>query len=294
MGCKIGKTIENKIAIRNKLLQEFVAELLGTFLLMWMGLGANAMFFLDPHPNTFLSLQLAWGLSVALAVWMSFGVSGGHINPAVTLALAVVGRLKWIKVPIYWLAQYLGAFFGAACVYLVYYDALNNFDGGHRTVVGVNGTAGIFGTFPQPYVSTLIGFVDQVYGTMLLLMFVMALTDRNNAAAPPSNFVPLCVGIVVTVIGMTFGMNCGFPINPARDLSPRIFTAVAGWGFEVFTACNVWSWVPVVAPHVGGVLGAWIYIVAIGAHLRPHEQPVDTDTKRRELEVLSGGVDSKN
>jgi len=79
----------------------------------------------------------------------------------------------------------------------------------------------------------------QVYGTMLLLMFVMALTDRNNAAAPPSNFVPLCVGIVVTVVGMTFGMNCGFPINPARDLSPRIFTAVAGWGFEVFTCVCV-------------------------------------------------------
>jgi len=70
---------------------------------------------------------------------------------------------------------------------------------------------------------------------MLLLLFAMALTDRHNSAAPPRNCIPLCMGIVVTVIGMTFGMNCGYPLNPARDLSPRIFTAVAGWGFEVFT-----------------------------------------------------------
>jgi len=70
---------------------------------------------------------------------------------------------------------------------------------------------------------------------MLLLLFVMALTDRHNSAAPPRSFVPLSIGIVVAVIGMTFGMNCGYAINPARDLSPRIFTAIAGWGFEVFT-----------------------------------------------------------
>jgi len=70
---------------------------------------------------------------------------------------------------------------------------------------------------------------------MLLLLFVMALMDSRNIAAPPQNFAPICIGVIVTVIGMTFGMNCGYPINPARDLSPRIFTAVAGWGFEVFT-----------------------------------------------------------
>lgn len=282
MGYKIGKTIQSKITTNNKLVQEFIAELLGTFLLLGVGLGANMMYVLHPRLNTFLTLQLAWGFTVALAVWTCFAVSGGQINPAVTLAMAVVGRLKWIKVPVYWLAQYLGAFFGAAFVYLVYYDALNHFDGGHRTVVGVNATAGIFATFPQPYLSTLGGFVDQVCGTMLLLLFIMALTDRHNTAAPSPNFAPICFGVVVTVIGMTFGMNCGYPINPARDLSPRIFTAVAGWGFEVFTACNVWSWVPVVAPHVGGVLGAWIYIAAIGAHLRHREQPVDVDSKQHE------------
>lgn len=275
---KCGERILNRIAIRHQLAREFLAELVGTFCLLAMALGANAMYVLPPRLNSFLAVQFAWGFSVAMGVWTCLGVSGGHINPAVTLAMAVVGRLQWIKVPVYWLAQYIGAFVGAACVYLVYYDALNNFDGGYRSVVGVNATAGIFATFPQPYLTTFGGFTDQVYGTMLLLLFVMALTDDKNAA-PPSNLVPVLVGIVVTGIGMTYG-NCGFAINPARDLSPRIFTAMAGWGTEVFTAYNSWSWVPVVAPHIGGVLGALIYMAGVGAHHHDAQPvPVSDDTK---------------
>ncbi|KAK3746530.1 hypothetical protein QZH41_007379 [Actinostola sp. cb2023] len=160
--------------------------------------------------------------------------AGAHMNPAVTLAFAVARKLSWVKVPVYWLAQLLGAMFASACVYGVYIDALNAFDGGVRQVLGPNGTAGIWATYPQPFLSTANGFGDQVFGTMLLVSCIFAILDKNNNA-PDKGAAPVLIGLTVFVIGTAFGFNSGYAINPARDLGPRIFTAMAGWGGEVFT-----------------------------------------------------------
>ena len=112
-------------------------------------------------------------------------------------------------------------------------DALNKYDGGARAVTGVNGTAGIWATYPKDYLSIGNGFGDQICGTALLLACVLAINDNKNMK-PPKGMVPFCIGMVVAVIGMAFGYNCGYAINPARDLGPRIFTAIAGWGTKVF------------------------------------------------------------
>ncbi|XP_048581330.1 aquaporin-9 isoform X2 [Nematostella vectensis] len=204
-------------------------------------------------------------MGVTMGCYMAGGVSGAHMNPAVTVAFAVVRRLRWWKVPVYILAQMLGAFTASACVYGVYYDALNNFDGGTRQILGPKGTAGIWATYPQPFLTTWVGFADQLFATALLVSGVFAIVDKKNVG-PDRTIAPVLIGLLVFVIGATFGFNCGYAINPARDLGPRLFTAVAGWGSGVFTAGNNWSWVPCVGCIIGGILGAWFYMALIEVH----------------------------
>jgi MIP family channel proteins len=181
------------------------------------------------------------------------------LNPAVTLTLAVRRGFPWRKVVPYSAAQLAGAFAGAFVTFVTYREAFDRFDGGVRQILGPQATAGIFATYPQPFLSTFPGgFVDQVVGTALLLLMIFALTDAKNLAPDPK-FAPLVVGLVVVVIGMTFGYNAGYAINPARDLGPRLFTAVAGWGSGVFRAGSGWWWVPIAGPLVGGLIGGFAY-----------------------------------
>jgi glycerol uptake facilitator-like aquaporin len=165
----------------------------------------------------------------------------------------------------YSLAQLGGAFCGAAVTFLTYREALDHFDGGVRSVAGPHATAGIFATYPQPFLSLAGGIVDQVVGTALLLLLVLAIGDGKNFAPEP-RLGPILVGAAVVLIGMTFGYHAGYAINPARDLGPRLFTLVAGWGGEVFSAGNGWWWVPIVGPLLGGVLGGWTYDALIARH----------------------------
>jgi MIP family channel proteins len=223
------------------LAREMAAEFLGTFILIVFGAGVGAQFVLSSgSAGNYLSINLAWGLAVTMAIYVAGGVSGAHLNPAVTVALAVHRKFPWNKVLPYSLAQLLGAFAASATIFVVYREALNAFDGGVRQ----------------------IGFVDQVAGTALLVLLVLALVDEKNIA-PPANLAPVLIGLVVVVIGQAFGFNAGYAINPARDLGPRLFTAMAGWGSEVFRAGNHWWWIPIVGPLVGGVLGGYTYEVFI-------------------------------
>jgi MIP family channel proteins len=250
--------------------REAAAEFLGTFVLIMFGVGVVAQFVLGGGRNgQYLSVNLAWGLAVTMGAYVAAGVSGAHLNPALTLAVAVRRGFPWRKVLPYVAAQFAGAFTASAVVFVTYREALDAFDGGVRQVGGALGTAGIWATYPQPYLSTFPGgFIDQVVGTGLLVLVICALTDTRNSA-PQSKLGPLIVGLLVVVIGAAYGVNAGYAINPARDLAPRLFTAVAGWGSGVFTAGNHWWWVPVVAPCVGGVLGAFVYDLLIGSHHPP-------------------------
>jgi MIP family channel proteins len=251
--------------------RESLAELLGTFLILVFGTASVAQKILsDGALGSALSIHLSWGLGVALGVYASAGVSGAHLNPAVTLALAAFRGFPWRKVPAYVVAQTVGAFAGAAVTYLTYREAFCAFDGGVRQVVGEKATAGIFATYPQPFLSAFPGgFVDQVVGTALLMLGIFAISDRRNAG--PAQGGPVLVGALVVAIGMTFGFNAGYAINPARDLGPRLFTFLAGWGSEVWSAAGGWWWVPVVAPCLGGLLGALAYDLLITRHHPPEK-----------------------
>lgn len=244
--------------------RELAAECLGTLVLIAFGDGVVAQVVLSGGANgVYPSINIAWGLAVVIGVLVAGGVSGAHLNPAVTLALAVRRGFPWAKVLPYSAAQLLGAFLGAALVFMTYREAMAAFDGGVREIAGAHGTAGIFATYPQPYLSIAGGLVDQIVGTALLVVGVFAISDARNVGVP-GWLAALYVGLLVVAIGMAYGMNAGYAINPARDLGPRLFTAVAGWGGGVFSAGNGWWWVPVAGPLVGAVAGGAVYDVCIG------------------------------
>lgn len=247
--------------------RELLAEFLGTLVLMVFGLAVVAQVVLSQRTaGDYLSINIGWGMAVMFGCYVAFGVSGAHLNPAVTIGLAVHRGFPWSKVGPYVAVQVVAAFVGAAVVYLTYFEAINAFDGGVRMVVGETATAGIFATYPQPFLSTFPGgFLDQVVGTALLMGLVFAVVDRRNVAPIPS-LAPIVIGMIVLTIGMTFGYNSGYAINPARDLGPRLFTSVAGWGGEVFTTADYWWWVPIAGPIVGAVVGGWIYDLLVTRH----------------------------
>jgi len=247
--------------------REAAAEFLGTAVLLAFGSAVVAQVVLSGQTHGgYLSINIAWGLAVTMGVYVAGGVSGAHLNPAVTLAVAVHRDFPWSKVLPYMAAQIAGAFTGAAVTYLTYRAAFDRFDGGTRQVTGAKATAGIFATYPQNFLRTFPdGLIDQIVGTALLIAMIFALTDQKNLA-PEGRIVPIHFGLLVVLIGMTFGFNAGYAINPARDLGPRLFTFVAGWGSEVFRAGNHWWWVPIVGPLVGGVLGGAVYDQLVGRH----------------------------
>ncbi|MEO8361674.1 MAG: MIP family channel protein [Vicinamibacteria bacterium] len=247
--------------------REALAEFFGTFILIVFGSAAVAQVVLSGNANgTYISINIAWGMAVTMAIYCSAGVSGAHLNPAVTVALAAHRGFAWSKVVPYCLAQLAGAFAGAAVTYLTYREAFDRFDGGTRMVTGAKATAGIFATYPQDFLSNVPGgLIDQIVGTALLIILVLAIGDNKNFAAE-GRLQPILVGAAVVLIGMSFGYNAGYAINPARDLGPRLFTAMAGWGGGVFTAGNGWWWVPIVGPLIGGVLGGFVYDLCITRH----------------------------
>ena len=254
-----------------KLLAELIAEFLGTFVLMTFGEGVVAMVVLFPTKNPgeiihggFTNITLAWGLGVTMGIYVAGKISGAHMNPAVTLALAVFRGFPWTKVIPYSLAQTAGAFTAAALVFWNYLPAFRQAD------PQLDHTAGVFTTFPAFPTMLQAGFLDQVIGTALLLLLVFAITDELNSP-PGANLAPVLIGLVVVAIGMSFGGMHGYAINPARDFGPRLFTVFAGFRNNGLTdGVRVW-WVPVVAPLIGGLTGAGVYDFGIRRFLRRSE-----------------------
>jgi MIP family channel proteins len=228
-----------------------------------------------------MTITTAWGLAVALAVYLTGRQSGGHVNPAVTLALAMRGMFPRQRVLPYWGAQLAGAFVGAALVYALYAEAFLAFErdehilrgamaGGKLTGTAAGG-AGVFATYPA-FDVTWRNFLSEFVATSVLVIGVRALTDRRNAA-PGGYLEPLALGGLVWAIGLSLGGLTGYAINPARDLGPRLASAMLGWGIAVFQSHGGYFWIPIVAPFAGGLAGIFLYDFAIHRNLPPEGEP---------------------
>uniref|UniRef100_V9L5R5 Aquaporin-10-like protein n=1 Tax=Callorhinchus milii TaxID=7868 RepID=V9L5R5_CALMI len=257
--------MQRKLHLKNKLLRECLAEFLGVFLLIFIG-GAAVAQVQTTGKGSYLSINIGYGIGVMFAIYAAGGVSGAHLNPAVSISFCVLGKLIWWKVPFYIFSQTFGAFTAAAVIFTMYYDSIMHFTGGQLIADGGNlATGGIFATYPASFLTTRNGFIDQIVATGILLLVILSLNDsRNNE--PPDFLKPLLVGALVLVIGVAMGSNCGYPINPARDIGPRLFSYLAGYGPQVFTAGDHWWWVPIVAPVIGGLVGCFFYKILIEIH----------------------------
>ncbi|XP_030623879.1 aquaporin-7 [Chanos chanos] len=266
-------------SIKRQCIRVALAETLSTFVMMLFGLGSVAQVETgDGKFGEYLSINLGFGFGVAMGAHVGGKVSGAHMNAAVSFTMCVFGRLAWKMLPLYVITQFIGSFLAAGTVFFVYYDALMNYSGGNLTVSGPKATAAIFATYPAPYISISTGFLDQVVGTAILLLCLLALADKRNQPAPPGGE-SVVTGLLVLVIGISFGSNSGYAINPTRDLGPRVFTALAGWGLDVFRAGNSWWWVPLLAPLVGGVTGALIYTAFVEFHHPPCREDRENDDR---------------
>jgi glycerol uptake facilitator protein len=260
---------------------ELVAEFIGTFVLICFGDGVVAMAVAGLNQSgrgtqifqasgDWLLIGWGWGFAVTFAIYVAGGISGAHINPAVTVAFALRRGFPWSKVPSYIVAQVLGAFAGAALVYAVYKGAIDSYErANHITRGSPNSVAtySIFATFPAQYLHNWVGpLVDQIVGTAFLVAFVFAVVDEFNQPVR-SNLAPLIIGFVVVAIGISFGANAGYAINPARDFGPRLFADIAGYGKVAIPGdygnVNSYMWIPIVGPFVGGVIGALLYDLTI-------------------------------
>jgi glycerol uptake facilitator protein len=240
---------------------ELAAEFAGTMILILFGVGVVAQVVaggIGDHD----SIAWAWGLGVTLGVYVAGRLSGAHINPAVTIALAAFAGFSWRKVLPYIGAQTLGAFVAALLVRWNYTEVLAAADPGHTIK-----TQGVFSTLPGNGalpVSELGALRDQIIGTAILLFLILAITNIR-ATPPAANLAPLIIGLLVVGIGMAWGTNAGYAINPARDFGPRLASFVTGYGSAWRDQYgNLYFWVPIIGPIIGGLIGAGLYEALVG------------------------------
>ena len=234
----------------------FIGELIGTMVLILLGGGVVANVVLAKtkgNGSGWIVIATGWGFAVALAVYIAGWASGAHINPAVTLSLAVVGEQAWGEVPIYIAGQMLGGFLGAVLVWLAYLPHWAETEDKDAMLA-------VFCTAPAIR-HTLGNLLCEIIGTAMLLMGVLGIQNEHNELG--SGLGPYLIGILVFAIGLSLGGPTGYAINPARDLAPRIAHAIlpipgkrdADWSY---------AWIPIVGPIIGGVLGAVVYTFLFG------------------------------
>lgn len=267
----------------------FLGELLGTFLLVLFGCGSVAASVLLGAQVGLWQVAIVWGIGIALAIHLTSSLSGAHLNPAVTLASWAFAGFPARRIPGYFAAQFLGAFLAAAVVYLLFRPAFATFEAANgitRGAPGSEASAMVFGEFfPNPGGEALLperlatlslpqAFLVEAIATAVLVLVILGLTDLNNRSRPEGT-TPLFIGLTVTLlISLVAPLTMGC-FNPARDLAPRLFSSLAGWGSLPFTLNgNGWFVVYLIGPFVGGLAGGalWRFVLR-GAYARAAARP---------------------
>jgi glycerol uptake facilitator protein len=267
-------------------------EFLGTFLLVFFGCGSVATAVLTGAQVGIFQVAIVWGIGIATAIYLTASLSGAHLNPAVTIALAAGVRFSWRHVPKYIVAQFAGAFVASVAIFFLYRGSLIAFEHANGIVRGTPGSessAMIFGEyFPNPgghpftediraRVSHLTAIVAEIIGTAILMIVILGSTDERNGSRPKV-LTAVTIGLTVTILISLLGPLTMACFNPARDLAPRLFSAMAGWGAVPFTT-NGWGWltVYVVAPIVGALFGGVIYRSMLAPHYAARPSNLDSE-----------------
>ncbi|MCX6954739.1 MAG: aquaporin family protein [Verrucomicrobia bacterium] len=231
----------------------FAAELIGTMFLIILGDGVVANVVLNKtkgQNSGWIVITTGWAMAVVVGVYLANAASGAHLNPAVTIGLATIGKFSWAQVPVYIAAQMIGAFLGAVVVWLAYLPHW-------AATEDQAGKLAVFSTGPAIR-RPMANLITEIIGTVVLVGGVLAILRPENLVANSGfdkGFAPFLVGLLVWAIGLSLGGPTGYAINPARDLGPRLAHAllpIAGKGSSDWS----YAWVPVVGPIIGGVLGA--------------------------------------
>jgi len=266
--------------MKNSLSRQCLAEMMGVAFFLFFGDSVVAALILAGAVNDFVGVTIAWGIAITMAVYITAPISGAHLNPAVTIGLASLGKFPWRNVLPYSLAQTAGGFIGAALTYLIYSPAFKTFEAAHNIVRGTAPsilTSKVFCTFRADWVpDNLFAFMVEVILTATLMFAIMVLIDGANKTLPAANMWPLILGLFIVVIGLSAGNITGYAMNPARDFGPRLFAALAGWGSVVLPGLGNYFWVPIAGPIVGAVVGGHLYTLTLG---RINAEIASSDTK---------------
>ncbi|MDT8405656.1 MAG: MIP family channel protein [Methylococcales bacterium] len=267
-------------------LHDFTGELIGTFVLVLFGCGSVAVTILfDAHAGL-LQIALIWGAAVALAIYATRHLSCAHLNPAVSVAMVASGRMSASKLPFYVTGQFLGAYVAAAVLYLVFSDSISHYEMLHGIVRGTPesiATAMMFGEFyPNPGAGSMVvvsqagAMMAEGIGTFILVFMIFSLTEGCNLGRPNQNLAPLLIGLTVTLIIAILAPLTQAGLNPARDLAPRLFAAVSGWGSAAFPKDPLgFITVYVVAPVLGALLAAALFAFVVEPQMKAKKSDCD-------------------
>lgn len=251
---------------------EFIGETLGTFLLVLFGCGAIAMSILFSAYNGILQIALAWGIGVTLAIYLTRHISCAHLNPAVTMAMVLSGRMNLKKLPSYVFGQFLGAFFAGLVVYLFFAPTISNYEVIHGITRGNAesiATAKIFGEYYKnagspAVVSMSLAMGAEAFGTFILVLLIFALTEGCNVGRPDNALAPLFIGLTVSSIICLIAPLTQAGINPARDFGPRMVAWIFGWkGASFPDKSGGFFFVYILAPIIGGIIASLFFVKVI-------------------------------
>lgn len=249
---------------------ELLGEFFGTGFLVLLGNGVVATAILFGAYQGQWQPSILWGLTVMVVVYVFGGVSGAHINPAVTIGVGLFGGFPKSKILPYILAQITGAFAFSAILHLLIGGKLAAYEAANgivRNAASGEGTARIFSTYPGADVSQFAAFGIEIMLTMVLVMVVMAIGDSRQAGRPMGGTAPVIVGGLVALLVGIGGPWTMAAINPARDLGPRLWMSVAGWGQTAIPGHDMYAWVPIAGPIVGALLAGFLYFGVIRQYL---------------------------
>jgi glycerol uptake facilitator protein len=244
--------------------KEIAGEFFGTFIMMFLGLGAGVVCNIFETDMGLFDVALAWGIAIMIAVFVTRNLSGAHFNPAVSVAMVISGKMSYKKLFHYIISQFFGAVLAAFTVYLLFspyifeYEAMHNILRGSFESVQ---SAKLFGDYyihPGGVPITMLhAAAAEAVGTFMLITIILSLNDEDNTARPSENLSPIMIGLIVALLITFFSPITGAGFNPIRDFSPRIVTLIFGWGEHAFPdSSGGFFFVYILPPIIGSIIAS--------------------------------------